>query len=105
MYSETCDERPPNGTIERGLSLQVQMYRNVGPCYCNSGLSMEVSLSSQWSHLPSFTIHVSGFPTSIITRNSIIFQVIQVKSIKFQVNLALNDSVCVDNVDMTKMYN
>ncbi len=24
------------------------MYKNVVPCYCNSDLSLEVSLSSQW---------------------------------------------------------
>ncbi len=42
VYSETCDERPPHG-----LSLEAKMYRNVGPCYCKSGFSLEVGLSSQ----------------------------------------------------------
>ncbi len=32
------------------------MYRIVGPCYCNSGLSSEVSLSLQWSLITGFTI-------------------------------------------------
>ncbi len=30
-----------------GLSLEVQMYRNLESCYCNNGLSLEVGLSSQ----------------------------------------------------------
>ncbi len=52
MYSETCDERPPHRKwlyITGGLSLEVQMYRNVGPCYCSSGLSSEYGLLSQVS--------------------------------------------------------
>ncbi len=31
--------------------------------------------------------------------------ILQVKAIKSQVNLAPNEFVCIDNVDMTKMYN
>ncbi len=34
------------------------MYRNIGPCYCNSGLSLEVSLSSQWSLVTGFTVYI-----------------------------------------------
>ncbi len=38
-----------------GLSSDVQMYRNVEPCYCKSGPS-EVCLSSQWSFIARFTV-------------------------------------------------
>ncbi len=61
-YSETCDERPLHRTTESpesyetcGLSSQVQMYRNVEPCYYNS-VSSEVSLSMQWSLIAGFTV-------------------------------------------------
>ncbi len=59
QYSETCDERPPLRTTESGLlrsggaSSEVQMYGNVGPCYCNSGLSSEVG---RWSFIAGFTV-------------------------------------------------
>ncbi len=43
-------------------------------------------------------------PTSLVTRNSMYFSgYFQAKSMNFQVNLVSNDSVCVDNVDMTKI--
>ncbi len=45
-----------------GLSSQVQMYRNVGPCYSNSGLLLEVGLSLQWSFVAGFTVVTSPFP-------------------------------------------
>ncbi len=35
------------------------MYRNVAPCYCNSGLSLEVSLSLQCSLITGLTVYVS----------------------------------------------
>ncbi len=36
------------------------MYRNVGPCGCNSGLLSEVGLSSQWSSITGFTVLGDG---------------------------------------------
>ncbi len=33
------------------------MYRNVGSCYCNRGLSSEVVHSSQWSLVTGFTVY------------------------------------------------
>ncbi len=41
---------------DRWSSLEVQMYRNVEPCYCNSGLSLEVGLSSQWFLIIGFNV-------------------------------------------------
>ncbi len=35
---------------------QVQMYRNVRPCYCKSDISSKVGLSSQWFLSTSFTV-------------------------------------------------
>ncbi len=45
-----------------GLSLEVQMYRNVGPYYCNSGFSLEVGLSLQWSIIAGFTVRHFNHP-------------------------------------------
>ncbi len=43
-------------------------------------------------------------PTSLVTQNSMYFPgYFHVKAMKSKVNLVLNQSVCVDNVDMTKM--
>ncbi len=39
-----------------GLSSQVQMYKNVEPCYCKRDLSSEARLSSQWSLAAGFII-------------------------------------------------
>ncbi len=39
-----------------GLSSEIQMYRNVGPCYCKSGLSSEVGLLSVWSLITGFIV-------------------------------------------------
>ncbi len=51
MHSRPCDENTPRDYIQwsymtGGLSLHVQIYRTVGPCYCSSGLSLQVGLSS-----------------------------------------------------------
>ncbi len=66
MYSETCDKTTTQTTESGlifyetgGLSSQVQMYRNVRPCYCNSGLSSDVGLSLQWSLIAGFTVNIS----------------------------------------------
>ncbi len=59
LYSDTCNERPPHlnwSYMTGGLSSEVQMYRNVGPCQCKSVLSSEVGLSSQWSLITGFTL-------------------------------------------------
>ncbi len=43
-------------------------------------------------------------PTSLVTQNSMYFPgYLQVKAMKFPVNLAQNHNVCVDNVDMKKI--
>ncbi len=48
--------------------------------------------------------YISRISTSLVTQNSMYFPgYFQVKAIKSLVNLALNDIVGVDNVDMTKM--
>ncbi len=44
------------------------MYRNVGPWYCSSGLSLEVGLSSQWSLVADFTI--SQIHGNTVTENN-----------------------------------
>ncbi len=47
---------------------------------------------------------ITRVPTSLVTQNSMYFPgYLQVKAMKSKVNLSLNHSVCVDNVDMTKM--
>ncbi len=46
---------------------------------------------------------LTRIPTSLVTQHYMYFLgYFQVKAMKFQVNLAVNHSVYVDNVDMTK---
>ncbi len=61
MYSETCNVRSPHRATE-----SVQMYRNGGSCYCNSGLLSEVNLSSCFSLIRMFSTSKSQM-SSILT--------------------------------------
>ncbi len=58
MWWETTPQNHRKWSCETGvLSSQVQMYRNVGRYYWNSGLSLEVGLSSRWSPVKGFTVY------------------------------------------------
>ncbi len=53
-----------------GVSSQVQLYRNVGQCYYNSGLLLEVGLSALWALVAGLTVYIYIYscPYNIVNR-------------------------------------